>query len=519
MGFPTTEAALRYLSNAGQMTEVSIFGDGFPMFTDWYDRIAAGAVPPAPPRPRGRERTLVITEWDAGNEIPFIHHVASTDKRNPTLNRDGLVHGVEFHNDWLAVVDPVKNTDRLIKIPTQIDRSLIPTFTRQTGWTDPSPTWGMDVVIRDHANPNHLTQDKKGRVWITARVNVNETPAFCRAGSDNVYAQYDPIDSASRHIAMYDPRTEDWTLIQTCFRTHHVQMAVDGTNRAFANPLGAQYPYFGWIDIDTLDRTGDHEAAQGWCRLYYDADGDGDADRNFPVQGSAPYSVIQSPSDGSLWGAVSSTPGQIVRLDLGSNPPETCVGERYEVPYDATDLGGKTGFVPRGIDITTDGVVWTALAGSGHLASFDRRKCKGPLTGPEAMTGRHCPEGWTLYPSPGPRLDDSPFSADYHYYNFVDQYNGFGLGKDTPFANGTNSDSVLALDPETGEWLTFRVPYPLGFYTRGMDVRIDNPKAGWKGRGLWAVSGTRAVWHGGDSDPGDRTQLAHFQLRSDPLDG
>jgi hypothetical protein len=30
-----------------------------------------------------------------------------------------------------------------------------------------------------------------------------------------------------------------------------------------------------------------------------------------------------------------------------------------------------------------------------------------------------------------------------------------------------------------------RVPYPLDFYTRNVDFRIDDPKAGWKGRGLW----------------------------------
>ncbi len=38
-------------------------------------------------------------------------------------------------------------------------------------------------------------------------------------------------------------------------------------------------------------------------------------------------------------------------------------------------------------------------APSGHLANFDRRKCKGPLNGPTA-TGQQCPEGWTLYPEP-----------------------------------------------------------------------------------------------------------------------
>ena len=35
------------------------------------------------------------------------------------------------------------------------------------------------------------------------------------------------------------------------------------------------------------------------------------------------------------------------------------------------------------------------------LASFDRRKCKGPLNGPKA-TGDHCPEGWSFYQYPGP---------------------------------------------------------------------------------------------------------------------
>ena len=41
------------------------------------------------------------------------------------------------------------------------------------------------------------------------------------------------------------------------------------------------------------------------------------------------------------------------------------------------ELGGHTAAV--------NGVVWAPLA-SGHFASFDRRKCKGPLNGPEAAT-------------------------------------------------------------------------------------------------------------------------------------
>jgi hypothetical protein len=36
-----------------------------------------------------------------------------------------------------------------------------------------------------------------------------------------------------------------------------------------------------------------------------------------------------------------------------------------------------------------------------------------------------------------------------------------------------------------------RVPYPMGYYAKGLDARIDDPNGGWKGRGLWSASGDR----------------------------
>ena len=104
-----------------------------------------------------------------------------------------------------------------------------------------------------------------------------------------------------------------------------------------------------------------------------------------------------------IWGSVLGFPGGIVRLNPGSNPPETALAEYYEVPWN-NPKAPVWGFSPRGMDIDRNGVVWVAL-GSGHLASFDRRKCKGPLNGPKA-TGQHCPEGWTLYPDAGTELQE-----------------------------------------------------------------------------------------------------------------
>ena len=206
-------------------------------------------------------------------------------------------------------------------------------------------------------------------------------------------------------------------------------------------------------------------------------------------------------------------PGGILRLDPGPNPPATALTEFYETPWDNPEAAIQ-GYSPRGMDIDRDGVVWTPLA-SGHLASFDRRKCTGPLNGPTA-TGQHCPEGWTLYPEPLPQfkgLTDSG-SAEASYYTWVDQFDTFGLGHNVPISTGNASEGLLAL--KDGEWVVLRVPYPLGFYTKWMDGRIDDPNAGWKGKGLWATYSTRAPFHL-ETGKGTPSKVVKFQLRPDPL--
>lgn len=67
-----------------------------------------------------------------------------------------------------------------------------------------------------------------------------------------------------------------------------------------------------------------------------------------------------------------------------------------------------------------------------------------------------------------------------------------------------------------GRMIVLRVPYPLGFYAKGLDGRIDDASAGWKGRGLWTTSGDRTPWlrEGGK---GSLPIAVHFQLRPNPL--
>jgi hypothetical protein len=207
-------------------------------------------------------------------------------------------------------------------------------------------------------------------------------------------------------------------------------------------------------------------------------------------------------------------PGRIIRIEIGSNPPATCKAELYEPPFNLPGL--TSGYTPKGIDVDRrTGVIWTGLSGSGHLASFDRRKCK-VLNGPKA-TGQHCAEGWTLHLTPGPKFrgvtDD--VNVDHLYYNWVDQFDALGLGENVPLANGTGSDSLLALRPN-GEWVVMRVPYPMGFYSRSISGRIDNPRGGWKGRGVYADYGTNNVWHT-EGGKGTLSAMVKFQIRPDPL--
>ena len=248
--------------------------------------------------------------------------------------------------------------------------------------------------------------------------------------------------------------------------------------------------------------TGDEDTATGRLTNF-------DPKRDTRVQVS-PYGIIVNPVDNTLWGATDEVevPGQIFRVDRGSNPPLTCKTERYMLPK-------ERGYRPRGIDVDRNGVIWTALAGSAQLASFDRRKCK-VFGGPSIVDGRQCDDGWTFYPEPGPAYAGVDVGAEFNYYNWVDQFNTLGLGNNVPIANGSGSDSLLVFKPDTKEWVTMRVPYPMGFHSRGADGRIDDPSAGWKGRGVYATYGADAAWHV-EGGPVEKGNLVKFQIRPDPL--
>ena len=488
------------------------------LFADWTDRVNRGEVPPAPPRPQGVERNVVITMWDWADPKSYLHDVVSTDRRKPTVNANGLLYGaLELSSDYTPVLNP--NTHTIDRIPLTVrDANTPPTNPKMPA---PSPYWGEEVIWTSKNNVHNPMLDEKGRLWLTSAVRPPDNPDFCKAGSTHPSAKLFPVNTASRHLQMYDPQSKKLTHISTCFATHHLMFAEDA-DRTLWTSGGGQV--IGWLNTKKFEETGDEVASQGWTALIVDTNGNGKRDAYVepdqpldPAKDrriSAPFYAASPAPDGSIWGSALGFPGSVMRLVPGTNPPETSLTEIYELPASSDPKADVLGFSPRGMDVDRNGVAWVALS-SGHMASFDRRKCKGPLNGPKA-TGQHCREGWTFYPEPLPQLKGvvDAGSAEGSYYTWVDQFDTFGLGANTPINTGNAAEALLAF--KDGNWVVMRVPYPLGFYTKWMDGRIDDPAKGWKGKGLWATISTRAPFHM-ETGKGTTSKVMQFQLRPDPL--
>ncbi len=490
-------------------------------YASWMDRIKAGELPPPPPRPQGKERNVVITQWDWSGPKDYFHDEITVDRWNPTINPNGLVYGVhEESTDLLTILDPTKNSFTEIPIPSNPGTPLI----EPAEVLEPSPYWGSEAISTARAAAHSLAMDSQGRIWTASQTRDHDNPAFCKQGSNLESAIAFPVNRGSRQVNMYDPKTKQWTLVDTCASSLHLNFANDANHTLWIGNPGTDY--VGWLNTKMFDETHDGQKSQGWTSFVLDTNGNGKRDDyTEPGQPSDPakdtgikvgyYGIIPSPTDGSVWGTVLGFPGGIVRVSPGPDPAKTALTEYYEVPWNDPKAPVQ-GFSPRGLDIDTNGVVWTVLA-SGHFASFDRRKCKGPLNGP-AATGKQCPEGWTLYRTPGPNFKGITEygSADSNYYDWVDEFDTLGMGNNVPVATGNDTDALDVLDPATGKFIVMRVPYPMGFFAKSLDGRIDDPKTGWKGRGLWSTYATRAPWHI-EGGKGTTSKAVKFQLRPDPL--
>jgi len=245
----------------------------YKMFADWTDRIAKGELPfDKPQRPQGIERNVVITSWDWGTPKLYLHDEVSTDKRNPTVNANGKIYGSpEESSDSIPVLDPVKNIATLIQHPYRDPKT-------PTSKDDPKGTsvfWGDEPIWDGHTSIHNPMMDEKGRVWFTARIRPPANAASCKAGSDLPSAQVAPLAESARQLSFYEPKTDKWTLIDTCFNTHHLVFDRDANNTLWLSQGQPFSGVVGWLNTKKFDETGDEMKSQGWTPVVANVSGTG----------------------------------------------------------------------------------------------------------------------------------------------------------------------------------------------------------------------------------------------------
>ena len=440
----------------------------------WAASIAAGEVPPAPPRPAGVERNVVVSQWEWGNKDSYLHSMISADRRNPELYPYGKVYAVDYGQDRLWSLDPKTSTVTSWKVPT---RKVM---------TQPTSDW---AVINNPANPHCLVLDENGGMWIAAGIRpAEEKPKWAGDVLADGTNQSDRAKLLAafgdkhgfRQMMYFDTKTEQFAPIDTAFNTMHLSLGPEG--RLW---ISGDSTSLGMIDTKAFDPKNPESQARAqkaWLSL--------DPETGESLSGGpGGYGVVVNPLDGTVWRAMENSDGpnnKLVKFD-----PKT--GRFKDYPLTLPGRG------PRGIDATTDGRIWFST-GSGHLGRFD------PKT-----------EQFAYFETPTPKFKDTGKEtgpSDFPYGMWVDRFDTSGLGKDMVILTGSNSDSVVAFNPTTEKWVLLRVPFPMSMFPRHLDGRIDDAKAGWKGRGLWVDNG---------GDPQIFTEkiqtgvVNHIQVRPNPL--
>ena len=97
----------------------------------------------------------------------------------------------------------------------------------------------------------------------------------------NKYVAWFGQEGGGRQASFYDPKTQKFQLIETCYATHHLQFDNDPNETVYFNELSG--PIVGWVDSKVYDQTlastkdefKAEQAAVGWCTQILDTNGDG----------------------------------------------------------------------------------------------------------------------------------------------------------------------------------------------------------------------------------------------------
>ncbi len=245
----------------------------FAMLADWTDRVAAGEVPPPPPRPQGLERNVVITEWDWADPKAYLHDEVSTDRRDPTRNAeraDLRLSRAERRLPARARSRPQHRQQSAVDGPRSGDAADV----RRD---DPAL-----AVLGPGADLDEQEQRPQSRCSTSRAASGSRPP--CARPRILISARRAPTIRRRSSIRSTTPaaswrctirKRRQITHISTCFSTHHLMFAEDANHTLWTSGGGQ---VVGWLNTKMFEATHDEAKSQGWTALVMDTNGNGKRD-------------------------------------------------------------------------------------------------------------------------------------------------------------------------------------------------------------------------------------------------
>ncbi len=423
---------------------------GLAMFADWSNRIAAGEVPQAPPRPQGIERNVVITLWEVDTDKAFIHDVISTnDEWNPTAN----AYGPGIRPGLRVGADLGLESERQHKIhgpgsATEGERPAAHEDVYAANRGGAVPLLGQRHCLERSELYRHAAYGQQGTHLVSCADRGRTCPLIAGRVPGIPMRNSFPMPDGwvPRGIDNYDPKTGKIELIDLCYSAGHMAFGNDKDETLYYTSTQAVAPRMGgvgWVKTRVWDQTHDVQKSMGWCAAVLDYNGDGktgaytkpdepiDPKLDRAVDGGNGYGFAFNPVDGSVWYAGLSypVPGRIVRMVIGDNPPATCKTEVYEPPFDNPEKAGRRGFWHSG---NRHRYQWHRVGGAGRQQR-SRQLRPAQVQGAAQRTERDgaamSRKGGRCTTCPDRSSREHRLLADHFYHNWVDRYDSLAWAR------------------------------------------------------------------------------------------
>ena len=332
----------------------------------------------------------------------------------------------------------------------------------------------------------------------------------------------------SRQVTVYDPKTKQFSFIDTCFGTHHLNFGEDADHTLWlSNNLQNELALIGWVKTKQFWETQRRRQVAGLVAAHRGYQRQRQARRMGRAQSAGRTGEGQAHRARALRDRLQSAR----RVDLGLEHHPSRLGHSRAARRESVGNGAGGGLQSAG-------------AGLRHARLRHRSQRHGMGDARERAHGELRSAQVQGTPERAGRDRGQPVSRRMDVLSAARavvrrQGRRRGRARTTPGWINTTSWASARTRPSgpaisrirstrcsTGRSSSLRVPYPMGFFAKGVDGRIDDPRAGWKGRGLWVTSGNRTPMHieGVDAPtpgaPGKTLSsplVVHFQLRPDPL--